>query len=228
MTILDFSLFARTPLREFHGRGWLTGGSECPNLMRTIGLFNSVSRILATALLRSPSEEERCWQLVWWVRVIEALVGLNNFSSVVALMAGLAMSPVYRLNRTWDLFKSRFAAEHALMEKFEQLTSSQGNWTGLRGAVHSVQPPCVPYLGVYCSDLTFVDQGNPSRLPPHGLVNWDKGRLEANIIRELNLFQLSAYQLRPVPRLQEMLLRLDQLDDDSLYALSLEREPRKR
>ena len=83
-------------------------------------------------------------------------------------------------------------------------------------------------MGLYCSDLTFADQGNPSRLPPHNLVNWDKVRLEAGIIREVNLYQLSPYRFQPVPLLQELILSLNQLDDEALYALSLKWEPRSK
>ena len=62
----------------------------------------------------------------------------------------------------------------------------------------------------------------------HGLVNWDKARMEAGIIREVNLFQLTAYKLEPVTLVQELLLGLDRRDDDDLYARSLAREPRQR
>ena len=227
MTLLDFALFVRIPLNELHGRGWLeNGGASCPRLMAAIALFNNFSRALSTAVLASPTVAERAAQVAWWLRVVEALVQLRNYSSAVSLMAGLAASPVHRLRRTWEALRTHHGAEAALHGQLEALTASAANWSGLRSALRSVQPPCVPYMGVYCSDLTFCDQGNPSRLKPHGLVNWDKARMEAGIIREVNLFQLTAYKLEPVTLVQELLLGLDRRDDDDLYARSLAREPR--
>jgi hypothetical protein len=45
----------------------------------------------------------------------------------------------------------------------------------LRDAVHQANPPLVPYLGVYLSDLTFIEDGNADTVH-NGLINFDKQR----------------------------------------------------
>jgi hypothetical protein len=117
----------------------------------------------------------------------------------------------------------------------------------MRQALHNVSPPAVPYLGNFTSDLTFADQGNPSRLSDT-LINWDKCKLgnttnkhlsfvcslllfvfaEAGIIRDVNLYRQSPYPLAAVPALQELLWSLATETDDALYAASLLLEPRKK
>jgi Ras-specific guanine nucleotide-releasing factor 2 len=101
---------------------------------------------------------------------------LNNFSSCVALLAGLAMSPIYRLTLSHSHWRATYPREAAALAEIETIVSSQCNWAGLRKELHNITPPAVPYLGIYTSDLTFGDQGNPSRLDDN-LINWDKCRL---------------------------------------------------
>lgn len=80
------------------------------------------------------------------------------------------------------------------------------------------------YLGIYTSDLTFADQGNPSRID--GLVNWDKCKLEASIIRDVHLFQQTPYRHPPDVALQRLVWDLATDDDETLYERSLRQEPR--
>ena len=35
---------------------------------------------------------------------------------------------------------------------------------GYRGWGIGVEPPCVPYLGVYLTDLTFIEDGIPDKV----------------------------------------------------------------
>ncbi len=226
ITLLDFALFAATPLAELHGRGWLDGGASCPHLMRAIAFFNRLSHAVALTLLRSPLVAQRAALAAWWLRVASELRALHNFSSTVSVMAAFASSAAYRLSRTWAAVERLHPREHAALAGLQSLTSSASNWVALRSALHSVSPPAIPYLGIYTSDLTFADQGNPSRL--EGLVNWDKCKLEASIIRDVHLFQQTPYALAPVPQLQALLWSLAADSDDALYEASLLLEPRRR
>ena len=33
----------------------------------------------------------------------------------------------------------------------------------MRDLVQTTPPPCLPYIGIYLTDLTFVQEGNPVR-----------------------------------------------------------------
>ena len=41
-----------------------------------------------------------------------------------------------------------------------------------RNHLHTLNPPCVPYVGVYLTDLTFLEDGNPDLI--EGLISWSK------------------------------------------------------
>ena len=48
------------------------------------------------------------------------------------------------------------------MDKLQLLVSSDGRFRNLRDALHRTDPPCIPYLGMYLSDLTFIEEGTPN------------------------------------------------------------------
>ena len=66
------------------------------------------------------------------------------------------------------------------------------SFRGLRNCLRSADPPCVPYLGMYLTDLTFIEDGNPDTVD--GLINFVKRRLYANVIRDLQQFQFLEYE----------------------------------
>jgi hypothetical protein len=48
-----------------------------------------------------------------------------------------------------------------IYSEIKELCDSKGNYKNLRAAVKSSNPPIIPYLGVYLSDCTFIEDGNP-------------------------------------------------------------------
>jgi hypothetical protein len=95
--------------------------------------------------------------------------------------------------------------------------------------IHSVNPPCIPFLGIYLQDLTFIEDGNPDYLKNNSkLINFAKQQKSAEVIREIKQFQSPPYILELIPELQEYIkLQLDNSRDiDFLYERSLELEPR--
>lgn len=55
------------------------------------------------------------------------------------------------------------------------------------------------YLGMYLTDLTFIEDGHPD-LTPNGLINFMKRRQIALVIREIQQFQNDAYNFKPLPQ----------------------------
>ena len=48
-------------------------------------------------------------------------------------------------------------------------------------------PPVVPYVGLYLSDLTFIDEGNPNEI--NGLINFSKRMLLYEVIQQVQQYQ---------------------------------------
>jgi len=105
--------------------------------------------------------------------------------------------------------------------------SSGKSYKEYRGRVHSAVGPCLPYLGVYLSDLTFIDEGNLDLLKDTQLINFEKRSMIAKVITEIQLFQQQPYCFRPVQLLQRYLSNLKCISESEAYRLSLQFEPRE-
>jgi hypothetical protein len=82
-----------------------------------------------------------------------------------------------------------------------------------------------PNLGLYLTDLTFIEDGNPD-LIEGGLINWVKRRRLANVIKDIQQYQQKPYCLEEVSFIQDYLLNYVLLNEDEAYKLSLQLETR--
>lgn len=124
--------------------------------------------------------------------------------------------------------------------------ASTKNFGEYRETLHLANPPCIPffgmyqlfvsvlcvlieYIGVYLTDLTFIEDGIPS-LTPSDLINFNKRAKTAEVIRDIQQYQNAPYQLQPVPELQDYILSNMQAAGDvhEMYDRSLGVEPRER
>jgi hypothetical protein len=105
----------------------------------------------------------------------------------------------------------------------------------------------LPYMAVYTSDLTHIEDGNDDRVMD-SLINFDKMRMIARVWRDMSRFQnpRRAYCFEPIPAVQQVrtplaaltahishtlhelqwFAALPPIDDNELYALSLAIEVR--
>jgi son of sevenless-like protein len=82
---------------------------------------------------------------------------LHNYNAVQEILSGLHSSPVYRLKKTWDGVNPKLKKVFSSLEK---LMGGDNNYSNFRAALHSESPPCIPYLGMYLTDLTFIEGSN--------------------------------------------------------------------
>lgn len=85
-------------------------------------------------------------------------------------------------------------------------------------------------LGVYLTDLTFIEDGIPSLIKKTNLINFAKRAKTAEVIRDIQQYQNVPYPLQPVPELQDYILtNMNSAGDvHEMYETSLQVEPRER
>lgn len=81
------------------------------------------------------------------------------------------------------------------------LVSYKQNFRNMRQAIARSSSPVTPYLGMYLSDITFLEQGNPDETPD-GLINVAKMSLFARSLETLTSMRTGKYRLVGVPAIR--------------------------
>ncbi|XP_032331228.1 ras-specific guanine nucleotide-releasing factor 2 isoform X5 [Camelus ferus] len=225
ITLLDHIVFRSIPYEEFLGQGWmkLDKNERTPYIMKTSQHFNDMSNLVASQIMNYADVSSRANAIEKWVAVADICRCLHNYNGVLEITSALNRSAIYRLKKTWAKVSKQ---TKALMDKLQKTVSSEGRFKNLRETLKNCNPPAVPYLGMYLTDLAFIEEGTPN-FTEEGLVNFSKMRMISHIIREIRQFQQTSYRIDHQPKVTHYLLdKALIIDEDTLYELSLKIEPR--
>ncbi|KAI9493763.1 ras guanine nucleotide exchange factor domain-containing protein [Zychaea mexicana] len=233
LTIMDFKLYSSIRPVECLDKAWSRDtnddtGKVAVNIRASIEYCNEVTSWVSDAILSQSDIKKRSNVIKYWVQVAEKCRLLNNFNTCMAVLSAFDNSSVGRLKRTWEMVGAR---TNQILSQIRKLMGANRNFTEYRAIIHSINPPCIPFLGIYLQDLTFIEDGNPNFLKKSKeLINFAKRAKTAEVIREIQQYQSSLYRLKPVEELQSFIQANLQStrDEEQLYNESLKLEPRER
>jgi hypothetical protein len=228
VTLMMFSTFQRVEPWELLDGAFSKKdkATRAPNVVALTEQFNDFSSWVVYNVVTQMDLKKRAALVRKFIAMAEELRRIGNLNGVFAIVAGLSGAPVHRLKKTWELVSKEKKSNDAWEFQLE-LTNPQSSFSQYRSAKSSIDPPAIPYLGVYLQDLTFIEEGNNDKLE-NGYVNFVKFRMIADILVEIKQFQQKEYNLQPVPSIQEYLLATRILDEEKLFALSQQVEPRAK
>ncbi|CAF0748514.1 unnamed protein product [Rotaria sordida] len=225
MTFIDHKLFCALDSEELLLQGWMKAGRDdlAPNVALISRRFNEMCRLVITEILSQPTINGRIQCIEKWGTVADICRYLRNFNGVLQIMAAFVNSSIYRLKQTWD--RTSKQSKHVI-NKLQILVHSDGKFKNLRDTLTKVDPPCIPYLGLYLSDLTFIEESSQD-ISEKKLINFSKMRMKTHIISEVRRFQSTPFKIKHNPRVCAYLLNSSRLlSEDQCYGLSLQLEPR--
>ncbi|GAA5988119.1 hypothetical protein JCM11641_000909 [Rhodosporidiobolus odoratus] len=188
---------------------------------------------IAETILNEQDQKKRTGLVKYFVKLGERLLMLANYNALFAVFTALNSSTIARLKRTWDGLAPKYKTSFEVLRK---ATEHARNYSEYRQKIRQAVPPCLPFVGLFLTDLIFIFEGNRAERPSPmdsslRLINFDRYHKMARIIGELQRFQVP-YQLVEVPEIQGYLAhQLEGLkngqDAQSLYRQSLLIEPRQ-
>uniref|UniRef100_A0A6G3MG31 Ras-specific guanine nucleotide-releasing factor RalGPS2 (Trinotate prediction) n=1 Tax=Henneguya salminicola TaxID=69463 RepID=A0A6G3MG31_HENSL len=148
--------------------------------------FNNICYFIIAEILRHKTPKTRARIIDYFIKVAKKLFSLNNINSMKSIISALQSSPIYRLRDSFELLSKK---NIDLFQKYEKFFSEDNNRKQLRSHIDTSQIPCIPYLGIYLTDLIYVDSLYPTLETQH------KERLERMccIIKSIQKFQESKY-----------------------------------
>ncbi|RDD45238.1 Ras-specific guanine nucleotide-releasing factor 2 [Trichoplax sp. H2] len=225
MCLLHYYIYAAIGSGELLQKSWMKGDrdTKAPNVLRAIHYFNHTSRLVATEILNRSQPAARAAVIEKWAQIANNCRCMNNFNTVMAIVAALTNSSIHRLKKTWEKVSKQ---EKLIIKRLEELASADRRFKNVKEALRCCQPPCVPYLGLYLSDLTFMEEANPSETDDQ-LINFSKLRMIAHLIEEIRIYQGTPYRMRCLPKVMKYILNAKPINcDKQLFELSLQLEPR--
>ncbi|KAF7714283.1 Cell division control protein [Penicillium ucsense] len=231
LTIIESRLYSKIRPTECLNKTWQKKvGPDDPepaaNVKALILHSNQLTNWVAEMILTQSDVKKRVVVIKHFVNVADKCRALNNYSTLTSIISALGTAPIHRLGRTWGQVSGRTST---ILEQMRRLMASTKNFGEYRETLHNANPPCIPFFGVYLTDLTFIEDGIPS-LTPSELINFNKRAKTAEVIRDIQQYQNVPYYLQPVPELQDYILSNLQAAGDvhDMYDRSLEIEPRER
>eukprot|EP01125_Pyxidicula_operculata_P010170 TRINITY_DN3353_c0_g2_i3.p1 TRINITY_DN3353_c0_g2~~TRINITY_DN3353_c0_g2_i3.p1 ORF type:complete len:899 (-),score=245.74 TRINITY_DN3353_c0_g2_i3:1261-3957(-) len=223
LSLIEQELFFSVNTWELLGQAWTKSNKEelSPNVCRFIDWFNKVNYWVQTEILTEPLLKNRIRVFSKWLSVIEHLQELNNFNGIYEIVSALQSSNIFRLTKTIQGLSSK---KQSSLEKAKELLDVQT----LRNALRVATTPVIPYLGMYLTDLIFLEDGNKSTTAD-GKINFRKRQLIARTIRKIQQFQNDRYPFQSSPEIKEWLqkhIHSLPFKEDTLYSFSLYLEPR--
>eukprot|EP00055_Hartaetosiga_balthica_P005552 m.16465 g.16465 ORF g.16465 m.16465 type:complete len:1076 (-) comp4619_c0_seq1:65-3292(-) len=253
LTLIDSKLYRAINASELVDAAWTKDDrdTKAPHVMAFVQHFNHVSNWVRRSIMEMDNLEERSLVLLFFLEIFIRLRKFNNFSSLMAFHAAFQSSGVIRLKRTWSALPARYTS---VVEDFEVDLGGQ-NYPGLRAMHERAEPPCVPFLGIYQTDIVKAeDETIPNFLPAivgdessrkgSGIINFAKRRQVARACIAIERFQNRTFNFTPDEDIENFIVGAPSVMnppftvpeestsvalnafEDALYQQSLRLEPR--
>ncbi|XP_075457300.1 rap guanine nucleotide exchange factor 6 isoform X3 [Ascaphus truei] len=145
-------------------------------------VINEETFWVATEILKESNQLKRMKMVKHFIKIALHCRECKNFNSMFAVISGLNLAPVARLRGTWEKLPSKY---EKLLRDLQDLFDPSRNMAKYRNILssQSMQPPIIPLFPVVKKDITFLHEGNDSKV--EGLINFEKLRMIAKEIRHV-------------------------------------------
>uniref|UniRef100_A0A8B9GGY5 Rap guanine nucleotide exchange factor 2 n=1 Tax=Amazona collaria TaxID=241587 RepID=A0A8B9GGY5_9PSIT len=183
LSMRNFELFRNIEPTEYIDDLFkLKSKTGCTNLKKFEEVINQETFWVASEILREINQLKRMKIIKHFIKIALHCRECKNFNSMFAIISGLNLAPVARLRTTWEKLPSKY---EKLFQDLQDLFDPSRNMAKYRNVLNSqnLQPPIIPLFPVIKKDLTFLHEGNDSKV--EGLVNFEKLRMIAKEIRHV-------------------------------------------
>ncbi|KAJ6244702.1 ras guanine nucleotide exchange factor a [Anaeramoeba flamelloides] len=225
LTLLIFEFYRKIKPSEFFTESWKAKKikTKSPNIIAMIQKFNEYSNYVATLIVKPERVKIRAKMFSRFLKIGKHLLEMNNYDSLMATLVAFSHSAVKRLKST---MKEIPKSVYKNLIEFKSIFKREQGFKEYKQLLNSIDPPIVPYLGIFLTEITIISTSNPDKVD--GLINFYKRKLLYNVVWKLQQFQKTPFNFYPIHQIQILLRKnLPGKTEKELYQISLKREPRK-
>uniref|UniRef100_A0A182J011 Uncharacterized protein n=1 Tax=Anopheles atroparvus TaxID=41427 RepID=A0A182J011_ANOAO len=196
ITLLDFPIFNAIQPEELTSCGWTKKNKHtlAPNVVAFTKRFNHTTFWTVQEILNGVSPKDRAEIIGHFIKVAKKLHDINNLHSLFAVISALKSASVHRLKESWLLVSRK---DQQQLDRLSQLFDESDNWAALRKCINQFKLPGIPYLGIFLTDIIYIDLMHPSKSGEECHARETKMN---NVLRVLSSYQSSNYSfISPVP-----------------------------
>uniref|UniRef100_A0A2K6GW34 Rap guanine nucleotide exchange factor 6 n=1 Tax=Propithecus coquereli TaxID=379532 RepID=A0A2K6GW34_PROCO len=183
LSMRDFDLFRNIEPTEYIDDLFkLDSKTGNTHLKEFEDIVNQETFWVALEILTESNQLKRMKIIKHFIKIALHCRECKNFNSMFAIISGLNLAPVARLRGTWEKLPSKYEKH---LQDLQDLFDPSRNMAKYRNILssQSMQPPIIPLFPVVKKDMTFLHEGNDSKVD--GLVNFEKLRMIAKEIRQV-------------------------------------------
>ncbi|KAL1228787.1 Son of sevenless [Trichinella spiralis] len=219
ITLLEFDLYRAVKPIELVGAAWTKKDKDkrSPQLLKLIQHSTKFTYWLEKCVVECGNLNERVAVMNRILEIMCIFQELNNFTGLIEIYGVLESSAIHRLYHTWERLDPK------LLKVFEEVKQilSDAHHKLIRERLRSINPPCVPFFGMYLTNIIFLEEGNPIflKMPLSSqsseadstthdcekptLISFAKCRKIADIITEIQMYQNQPYCLILEPSMRQ-------------------------
>ncbi|XP_010638088.1 rap guanine nucleotide exchange factor 6 isoform X7 [Fukomys damarensis] len=183
LSMRDFDLFRNIEPTEYIDDIFkLDSKTGNTHLKEFEDIVNQETFWVASEILTESNQLKRMKIIKHFIKIALHCRECKNFNSMFAIISGLNLAPVARLRGTWEKLPSKYEKH---LQDLQDLFDPSRNMAKYRNILssQSMQPPIIPLFPVVKKDMTFLHEGNDSKVD--GLVNFEKLRMISKEIRQV-------------------------------------------
>ncbi|KAL0951787.1 hypothetical protein HGRIS_008457 [Hohenbuehelia grisea] len=210
LCLLEHKLYAKISPQELltYTKSSNANGVNVENVAAFCATHDKLVAWVKTSILDTPHVGKRAGTVDFWIKVAEKCKNLNNFASLSALINALTSAVISRLHLT--LAHVRRKSHLDVLAKHNEPTGGFGGYRQLLAAA-AAKPdtPCVPFFGMYLTDLVhigdqFHDEVVQTTLGRETLVCFTKRQRWFEAISQMLRFQTRPYNIAESDATQQL------------------------
>lgn len=156
LALMEYKLYAKITSQECIKYAKGETGKDVANLNAFCATHDKLVAWIQTTVLFNEALGKRSDTVDFWIKVAEKCRNLNNFASMSAVVNALSSVVLTRLHLTWA-----HVGRKSNLETLSKFNDPTGGFSGYRTLHSNADGPCVPFIGMYLTDLVHIGDTFP-------------------------------------------------------------------